>query len=350
MFIFQFTQLKSKLRCKAGNNLPLPKSLYCTLIGPRKQEDDVREKVFKRVTDIIVDQGKKGCLFFVLEMVMGIDHRKANAMESYYQIWIETLRKKAPMWQITPWDMNAVHWSPQHRRRLYTVGTNRHCVVHPFPPAPPYQQQKSPQPLRSILHVGLGVIQEKRLSPQQQDNLIQAKRHLISENVPGDVMATISVDRRPSASFAGTWCRYDGTVPTLRTGNELVWLYMPSQGISRCLHPVERFAVQGFAPEVGWGLSKAQMLEVTGNAFSVPVAAAVLHQVLWAVAGYVGIQGPPRPLSMASTNCHMQQLNLMARLRDLIALQEREQQLLSRKRARSEQQQIRSVLTEIGNS
>ena len=65
-----------------------------------------------------------------------------------------------------------------------------------------------------------------------------------------------------------------------RTANEPVWLWRPggsrAEPLSRALHPIERGALTGCPPEVFVDLSKAQILEVTGNAFSVPVVAHAL--------------------------------------------------------------------------
>ena len=49
--------------------------------------------------------------------------------------------------------------------------------------------------------------------------------------------------------------------------------------IARFFHPLERFALQGFSALVGKEMTTAQVLEVTGNAYSVPVMGAILARV-----------------------------------------------------------------------
>ena len=136
--------------------------------------------------------------------------------------------------------------------------------------------------LADLLHRGLCPIDELALSSQQRANLVHAKQRLRMVIGRGTI-ACISVDRDPGSIF-GQCIRYDGDVFTLRTASELVWLYSCDQDgrktLSRCLHPVERLALQGFRPEVALSFSKVDLLRVTGNACSVPVVTAVFRQLL----------------------------------------------------------------------
>ena len=68
-------------------------------------------------------------------------------------------------------------------------------------------------------------------------------------------------------------------------GKDLVWLLQhdltsDSFNLSRCLHPMERCALQGFQAEQLAGMSKAGVLRATGNAMSTPVVAAVLKRCM----------------------------------------------------------------------
>ena len=54
--------------------------------------------------------------------------------------------------------------------------------------------------------------------------------------------------------------------------------------IARFIHPLERFAIQGFSANVGNTMTKAQVLEVTGNAYSVPEMGAILARLSVVVA------------------------------------------------------------------
>ena len=99
----------------------------------------------------------------------------------------------------------------------------------------------------------------------------------------GGCISCISVDRDPHQRL-GQSTRHDGLVGTLRTQNELVWLYRADEHgntvLSRCLHPVERFGLQGFHPEVAAFFSKRDGMRVSGSAFSVPVVTHAFRQVL----------------------------------------------------------------------
>ena len=81
--------------------------------------------------------------------------------------------------------------------------------------------------------------------------------------------------------------RWDDATPTLRTGNEMLWLLKFSEAgdllISRCLHPVERLSLQGFLPELALFMSKKTLLRATGNSFTAPVITAVFRQCVAAI-------------------------------------------------------------------
>ena len=79
----------------------------------------------------------------------------------------------------------------------------------------------------------------------------------------------------------------------LRTGNDLIWRlqYDGSSdrfALSRCLHPMERRALQGFRPEQFVGMSKPGVLRATGNAMSTPVVAAAFKRCVEVVVARVG--------------------------------------------------------------
>ena len=263
-------------------------------------ENDPREAVFQKVTDIIVSQGKKRCFGFCLEMVLGIAHRSRE--QSYYETWIEQLRERAPMFRIDTWPMNSMDYVPQHRPRLYTVGVLRELLGDAGipPPMPPANMRA---PLGDLLHKGLPPVDEAMLTPHQRNNLSMTKPFLQARLVqrrprsPGTPttgalgrfqppIACFSVDRDVEKQFTSK--RWDDTTPTLRTGNEMLWLLKFSETgailISRCLHPVERLSLQGFSPELAKFMSKRTLLRATGNSFTVPVVVAVFRQCLASIA------------------------------------------------------------------
>ena len=92
--------------------------------------------------------------------------------------------------------------------------------------------------------------------------------------------------QKPRGIF-GSYVRCGDAVPTLRTGNEMLWLLkFAADGttvLSRCLHPVERLALQGFAPELASCMSKRTLIRATGNSFTVPVVVDVFQRCMDAI-------------------------------------------------------------------
>ena len=109
-------------------------------------------------------------------------------------------------------------------------------------------------------------------------------------------MVIVSLDRNPEAQWA-TGFGVHGVVGALRTGNDLIWLlqYDASSDcftLSRCLHPMERCALQGFPAEQLAGMSKAGVLRATGNAMSTPVVAAVFKRCMEVLASRMSLGVP----------------------------------------------------------
>ena len=109
-------------------------------------------------------------------------------------------------------------------------------------------------------------------------------------------MVIISLDRNPEAQWA-TGFGVHGVVGALRTGNDLIWLlqYDASSDcftLSRCLHPMERCALQGFPAEQLAGMSKAGVLRATGNAMSTPVVAAAFKRLMEVLVARLSIGVP----------------------------------------------------------
>jgi len=70
-------------------------------------------------------------------------------------------------------------------------------------------------------------------------------------------------------------------VPTLRTGNDSIWLHGRLDNgsiLSRGLHPVERLVLHGLPPTMAAGMKKSDLLRATGNAMTAPVVAAVVQR------------------------------------------------------------------------
>ena len=155
-------------------------------------------------------------------MVLGIDVHLGGAQTSYFTTWLERIRNAAPMWQVTPWVMNTIHYLPQHRGRIYTVFTNKMSMVHPVPPPLPNPRDRCE--LVELLHPGLGRLQEHRLSPHLRDNLrktlLQLGRRspnqahaLAARSTRHGPVLVLELDRDPEATW-GSVTRVDGAVPT----------------------------------------------------------------------------------------------------------------------------------------
>ena len=181
------------------------------------------------------------------------------------------------MFRLHAWALQTSDYLPQSRMRLHTVGIRRDFAPKCGLASPSTPRNAWRAALPDLLHKGLCPRNEGVLSPQQRHNLMAVKQSLALQPIGhGGCISCISVDRDPHQRF-GQSTRHDGRVGTLRTQNELVWLYRADEHgntvLSRCLHPVERFGLQGFRPEVAAFFSKCDGMRVSGNAFSVPVVA-----------------------------------------------------------------------------
>ena len=262
-------------------------------IGRRAEWADSRAKVFQRVTDVLVDQGWKGALFFIVEMVEGMAHQRHGETHGHrprgisaHAEWLAELAERAPMWDVHTWRLNTRDYLPQNRPRLYTVGVNRNTGCRtPLPPCPPPASWRPS--LASILHTGMQAIQEKSLSTRLTRHLEEAKARVHSRvsAAHGDIWAAISLDRDPDRKWHVS-TRLDCSIGTLRTKHELEWILHWRDGVlttSRCLHCVEHLSLQGFPPELAqFFANKRDLVQAAGNACSVPVLGAVLVQVLHA--------------------------------------------------------------------
>ena len=191
---------------------------------------------------------------------------------SEWEEWILELNQRAPMWRAFPWELNSSSWLPQNRPRIYAVGLHVALATsHVLPPMTPAK----PCSLPEVLHPGLPSVREVGLTAQQLENLASAKKR--AKRYPGR-LAVVSLDRNPEARWSTGFGVHE-VVGALRTGNDLIWLLQhdassDSFKLSRCLHPMERCALQGFRAEQLAGMSKAGVLRATGNAMSTPVVAA----------------------------------------------------------------------------
>lgn len=225
-------------------------------IGPQLGEADERSKVSEVVTAIIIDQGWKGMAFFCTEMVLGQDHARLSkpsnvgTVTSYYKDWLGELACKAPMFLISCFVLDARDYMlPHHRERLYTVGLHRKFSTTPLPQPPSLPRVPVGEAWREVLHAGLTHDREDFLTPQQRDNVQFAKAMVLRRGSWVNPVC-VSADRNPRLPFGCMLRVSDGCSSTLRTGDELLWLMdLHTDGsctLSRAIHPLERFALQGF--------------------------------------------------------------------------------------------------------
>ncbi len=290
-------------------------------IGRRAGFADDRARVFAIVADIIVSQGHKGCYCCIIEQVPGLDHGRKTADGSAWDFWVSQVVERAPMWHCSPWFLNTRHWLPQNRPRIYTIFTNKLFMAHPLPPPLPDPHAAALRmELIDVLHMGLRPHQEDRLTAQQQQNLWRTLATVPAHARKAGSVWTMSVDRNPDRAFP-VMERHDQVVGTLRAQRVVVWGPQgESLQLSRCLHPLERCTLQGFPPEIATELSKKQTLEMTGNAFSVPVTATALWACLQNLVGVL----PPRPIPTPLTDSGSEaaRAELCRRLRREIAMAE----------------------------
>ena len=307
-----------------------------SVTGVRKSSTDHRAQVFQKATECVIHQGRLGCYGLVVEMVTGVDNRaKGCGHDTYYSHWLEQLSREAPMFMVQRWQMETSDYLPQHRRRLYAVGMHRDVLVgrRVSPPLPMAGRSVT---LESLLHKGLRCLDEDSLSPQHRANLATAKLILHQRQSQsgatglGAPIACIAVDRCPEKMF-GLLVRCDGLVCTLRTCSEMIWLYKQSSShgvtLSRCLHPVERLALQGFPVELATCFSKHDLLRAIGNSFSVPVVTDVFKHWLAAIATpqVLGIMKPPRALKSVAEEAaeHFIRRKRLNTYRELLGVLER---------------------------
>ena len=193
------------------------------------------EWVFQKVTDCIIHQGRLGCFGFIAKMVKGIDIEKC-----------------------------------------YLLGRSV------FPPLSPLQPPVTLESLLIRACPALMIIEchLSTWSTWQWPNKLCANsnRNPVPLVSGPRLIACFAVDRGAEKTWALP-VRVDGLVSTLRTCSEMIWSSQErNNGVimwSRCLHPVECWALQGFPVELANCFSKADPLWASGNSFSLPVTIVV---------------------------------------------------------------------------
>lgn len=219
-------------------------------IGKRKSCDDERAGVFEQVTKIIIDQYQKGMAFWIIEMVLGQTFIDPSTGKSYYDAWLQEISRECPACLISCFRLDSRdYWLPQHRERIYTVGIHMRYSSTPVPRPLPLPKVSVQSLWQELLHPGLPPNREHHLTRRQGWNLAVVKA-MTARSGKWTNPISVEVDRDPTLQFGALIRTKDGCTSTLRTGNELIWLCNlesdSSLSMSRCLHPLERFGIQGF--------------------------------------------------------------------------------------------------------
>ena len=143
-------------------------------IGLRRAGKDSREQVFEAVRMLLVKQGFLGMAFWILEMVPGQNDAPCSEGVSYYEKFLRRLSQDARMWLVSSHKLNAKHFLPQHRARIYTFGIHKKYTSTPVP-GPMKCIESRPPFWREVLHPGLPTHREELLTEQQKENVELAK-------------------------------------------------------------------------------------------------------------------------------------------------------------------------------
>ena len=232
--------------------------------------------MFQAVLIIVISQALWGALFFVLENVTGMER---GGVTSFLRSVLRKLRSKLPRWSIAVWHLESIKFGlPQPRHRLYIASVNLDLGLRM--PLPPPEFPTRPC-LENCLHAGI-----PRTMECFKKNFLERYLEILGPSCPpGEgFLACLEVERNPGANM-GPWFRVDGCAPCLRSVND-VWMVhvgdVVGEPLSRRLHPLGRFALQGVPAKIGTGLSVASVMRCSANAFSVPVVGAVLAKLIGA--------------------------------------------------------------------
>ena len=271
-------------------------------LGKGESYDDPRAEVFLRVCDMIVDQAKRerpagwqhAFWGFVLENVEGI--LNVSAVDRALGV------EESPMEQIKSFleeqlgdnwflEITVLHTSdyglPQKRSRAYLRGARRDIIT----------LQPLPRPLPSLLRGGYDLGKLLRLDLPNTDKIAAGRGNKYMSNLAKfkvmlrehmrdleffGTFAVVDLSRDTERKF-GAASRSDNRAPCLTASNAKLWVFslgaVPSDTsddalpehrlpVDRWLHPVERFTLQGFPPDLPIAVRDA--VRVTGNAMSTP--------------------------------------------------------------------------------
>ena len=261
---------------------------------------DVRAEVFVEVLKYCIRAGRLNALHaVVLENVKGILQKTDKGSgPSFMESVLQEVRKALPDfdWQVAV--LKAQEYKlGQQRTRVFLRGLRRVFGEVP-PPLAPF----GGTPLEAFLNPLLPGVDRSQLTKHMAVNLQDAERELLEKRDKGQLAETdvvcFPLDRGSNRAYVRQYTT--NLAPTLTTSNK--YLFVVSVGclrkpeaarrFFRFLDSTERLTLQGFKKNVLSASSEALRVKASGNAYPVPLLAAVLAPLL-------------QQLAHPSARCHL---------------------------------------------
>ena len=274
--------------------------------GNRGSLRDPRARVFVRLIEWAIVMIKCcGLLMCVLENVIGITQWQGKD-PTVVNAFIEALEKACPEFL---WDFEVLHAKlyklPQTRVRVFIKGI-RKCLVNHVPRALPAFGSGH---LVDIL-CDFPNMERSSLCENQQANLIGFEHKIRDMYKHGrlalDDIAVFSVDRAADAIYEQRVIV--NILPTLTTNSSpLMFLKVrdvmeqipdSQRELFRKVHVEEKMLAQGFPRDVAHKMSHAACTKAAGNAYPVPLIAAVLHPMITTLVGWPNLKEWPTAADM----------------------------------------------------
>lgn len=276
---------------------PCPPFSAC---GNRLCLDDPRARPFERCMEVIQElssragrkdhSGSPELMFFLLENVPGIGHRRAGCASTSLSTFLASLRGRlGPAWIIQHVQLNALDYGlPQSRDRVYILGRKAKYYLQYIPPIPPkFDRRVSPSELLDVSDTTPGF-----LTPLQAQGIQEWKDKCGQAMANPDdrgKYAFVEIGRDPTSRTvwggSNTSAHID-RCQCLRASGPPMHVFSLGEGrgplsMDRPLRISERCALQGFPDSLGkLILAETAGRRIFGNAMAVPVVGSLLAQEL----------------------------------------------------------------------
>ena len=225
-----------------------PPCQWVSSIGQERLWRDKRSAVFLRIIQWIQSLVRRGLLFFVLENVDGVCHRRKAVKKTPLHNILRLLKRKLPSgWQVDVWKCNS--WvTAQSRRRVYIIG---HLGFTQLQQQPVFPRMS----LASLLYKGLPNAQPKDMCKTRRrkfSKYIKLLGRSIHDLSLSGRVACFSADRDPRSGFAQV--RLDDASLCIKSHCPYFVVSLGERGghtprICRFLHLAELCNLQGVCPE-----------------------------------------------------------------------------------------------------